>query len=258
MPSKQVTDRQKSSRAVAAAAATHAKAIGDALTAALTPHLKSGEVLPDAALLVELFGRKVAADNAALAKADTAHEAELADDAAPREARDAATEEVRGLLVDLRAGVDSAYGLPGLAVLGLKGQTPDDPTAIASLGAAVLEALKDPKRKLPKPRRAGNKLDRAAYVAELSAALPPLQKALARVAKEDREKEHTQMAKDQALAVNDRTFSRGAAVIAALASAAGLEDLAAKVRPSGRRPGRTAAEDEENAEEAPPTGAEPG
>ena len=61
--------------------------------------------------------------------------------------------------------------------------------------------------------RFGNKLDRAAYVEELAAELPPLQKVLAKVAKEDREKEAIQRAKDQTLAGNDRTFRRGAALL---------------------------------------------
>ncbi len=254
MPSKLVTDREKSSRAVAAAASTHAAAVGEALGKELRPLLEPGEALPDLALLVKLLGRKIEGDNALLVSADSAHERELSDDDGPRQARDEATEKVRSILVDLRSGVDSAYGLAGLAVLGLKGETPVDPSVIASAATSALQALQDAKRKLSRPRRAGNKLDRAAYVAELSAEIPLLQKALARVAKEDREREATQRAKDQALAANDRTFTRGAAVISALAAAAGLDDLADKVKPSGRRPGRTAAEDEEVPEESsPPT-----
>jgi hypothetical protein len=252
MPSKLVTDREKSSRAVAAAAGTHAAAVGEALAKALAQHLKAGETMPNVALLVQLLGRNIQADSAALVKADKAHEAELSDDDAPRRARDEAFEKVRSLLVDLRSGVDSAYGAAGLGVLGLKGETPSDPSAVAGAAAAALEALQDAKRKLPKPRRAGNKLDRAAYVEELTAELPPLQKALAKVANEDREKEATQRAKDQAFATNDRTFTRGAALLASLAAAAGLDDLADKVRPSGRRPGRTAAEDEDAAGDASP------
>jgi hypothetical protein len=251
MPSKQVTDREKSSHAVAAAASTHAAAVGEALARELSPHLKPGETMPNVALLVQLLGRKVRADHATLAAADTAHETELSDDDAPRQARDEAVEKVRAILVDLRSGVDSAYGLAGLAVLGLKGETASDPTSVAGAADAALGALQDPKRKLPKARRAGNKLDRGAYVDELKAELPDLRKALVKVAKEEREEEATQLAKDEALAANDRSFSRGAAAIAALAAVGGLDDLADKVKPSGRRPGRTAVEDGETVE-APP------
>lgn len=245
MPSKLVTDREKSARAVTAAADTHAAAVGEALANELAPHLAPGETMPDVALLVRLFGRKIAADNATLVKADTAHERELADDAAPREARDTAAAKVREILVDLRSSVDAAYGAAGLAVLGLTGTTPVDPSVLATAAASAVAALQDPERALPKPRRAGNQIDRAAFADELAAELPALQTALARVVTEDREKEATQTAKDRALASNDRTFTRGAGSLTALAAAAGLDELAAKVKPSGRRPGRTALEDEE-------------
>lgn len=255
MASKLVSDREKSARAVAAGASTHADAVSVALGTELAGHLKSGETMPDVALLVRLFGRKVAADSAALVLADNAHERELADDAAPRHARDDAAVKVREILVDLRAAIDSAHGAAGLSVLGLAGITPDDPSVVATFAASTLDALQDAKRKLPKARRAGNKIDRAAYAEELSVELPSLQKALAKVAKEEREKEATQSAKDRALATNDRTFGRSAAAISALASAGGLDDLAAKVKPSGRRPGRTASEEEDAPEGSPPGGA---
>jgi hypothetical protein len=57
MTSKQVNDREKSARAVGAAAETHATQIAAGFTRALTAHLKSGETLPDAGLLARLIGR---------------------------------------------------------------------------------------------------------------------------------------------------------------------------------------------------------
>ncbi|MFS8072104.1 MAG: hypothetical protein ACMG6S_37520, partial [Byssovorax sp.] len=73
MLSKQVTDREKSARAVEAAAKTHAAQIAAGFTRELTPHLEAGEVLPDVELLARLIGRKIVADNAALLAADQAH-----------------------------------------------------------------------------------------------------------------------------------------------------------------------------------------
>ena len=49
MASKQVTDREKSARAVGAAAETHAKEVGVGLASALTPYLAKGETIPDVA-----------------------------------------------------------------------------------------------------------------------------------------------------------------------------------------------------------------
>jgi hypothetical protein len=244
MPSKQVTDREKSARAVAAAADTHAPQLATGLARELGAHLKSGEAMPDIALLARLIGRKIIADSAALSAADHAHEQELADDIAPREARDAATTNVRGVLLDLRAALEAIYGPRGLTLLGLAEAIPVDPSVVATAAANIHKALENTDIKLPKPKRAGMKLDREAFAQELAAELPALQKALAKVAKEDREKEATQRAKNEAMSRYDTTFTTGAGFLAASCQVAGLASIAAKVRPSGRRPGQTAAEDE--------------
>jgi hypothetical protein len=243
MPSKQITDREKSARAVTAAAVQHASAIHEGLKGELATHLRQGETMPDVDLLIRLLGRKIEADMSTAVQADKAHDAELADDAAPREARDTAYEKVREVLVDLRASVDAAYGPAGLNALGLTGAVPVDPSVVATFAGSVLEALEDGARKLPKPRRAGIQVDRAAFAKDLAAELPALKKALKDVAREEREKETTKLTRDEAMATSDRTFSRAASLIEALAEGAGLEEVAARVKPSGRSPGRTAAED---------------
>jgi hypothetical protein len=263
MPSKQVTDREKSARAVTAAAETHAASIAQGFARELTPYLKAGEAMPDVALLVRLSGRKVLADHSTLSRADHEHELELADDAGPREAREESAGKVRGVLLDLRAALDAIYGARGLSLLGLSAAVPVDPSVVATTAGNVHKALLDPKIKLPKPKRAGMKLERADFAAELGGELPALQKALAKVAKEEREKEATQRAKNEAMAKNDATFTTCAGFVAASCQLAGLPDIAAKVRPSGRRPGQTATEDTEGETEAepetpadpPPTGA---
>ncbi len=254
MTSKLVTDREKSARAVEAAAETHAAQIAAGFQRELSSHLRAGETLPDTGLLARLIGRKIAADNAALVAADRAHEKELSDDAGPREDRDAAAAKVRSVLVDLRAAIESAYGARGLTLLGLGDAIAVDPSVLAAAGGNVQKALKDSTLQLPKPKRAGMTIDRAAFALDLTAELPALQKALAKVATEDREKETTQQAKNEAMAKNDASFTSGADFLAVSCQVAGLVDIAAKVRPSGRRPGRVEAEDDAGAPAAEPTG----
>ena len=73
-PSKQVLDREKSTRAVVAAADTHAADIAAAITRELSAHLRKGETLPDLTLLGHLIGRKLKADFDVLVRADRVHE----------------------------------------------------------------------------------------------------------------------------------------------------------------------------------------
>jgi hypothetical protein len=76
-------------------------------------------------------------------------------------------------------------------------------------------------------------LERADFAAELGAELPALQKALAKVAKEEREKEATQHAKNEAMAKNDATFTTCAGFVAASCQLAGLADIAPRCGPRG-------------------------
>ena len=254
MTSKQVTDREKSARAVAAAAETHASQIAAGFDRALSVHVRPGETLPDTGLLARLIGRKIAADNAALVAADRAHEQELSDDDGPREDRDEAAARVRSVLVDLRAAIESTYGARGLTLLGLGDAISVDPSVLATAGGNVQKALNDPKIELPKPKRAGMIVNRAAFALDLTAELPTLQRALAKVATEDREKEGTQRVKNEAMVMNDASFTSGAAYLSTSCQVAGLSDIAAKVRPSRYRPGRVEAEDDAGAPAGEPAG----
>ncbi len=240
MASKLVTDREKSARAVVAAADTHARQAASAVDKKLSKYLKTGETMPDLALLARLVGRSIGSTSEALVKADRAHEAELGDDTAPREARDQAASQVRAVLVDLRAAIDVTYGTPGLTRLGLNTAAPIDPSVLAAQGHTVLDALTDDSVKLPKRRREGMKLDRQAFARELQSSLPALDKALSQVAKEAREAEGTLSAKQKAMADYDAAFSLGATWLSATFSLAAMDTEAAKVRPSTRRAGQTA------------------
>jgi len=239
MASKAVTDRQKSARSVTAAAHTHANEVAGRIAELLSPHLRPDEDMPDVGLLLRLVGRLIATENEALVRADAAHERELADDAAPRKARDEAVEKVRRILVDLRAAVETTCGMAGLPRLHLLEAVPTDPSVLATIGRSVLDALRDESVRLPAARRRGLTLDREAFAEELELELPPLDKALAAVAREAREAEATLRQKRVAMEANDRAFSRGAAVLSSSFALAGLEDLAGRLRPSSRQPGET-------------------
>lgn len=235
--SKKVTDRQKSSLSVVSTFETHADRIGEELASALGPHCAKGEKVPDGALLVRLLAKVLASRSERLVKADQEHEAELADDAEPRNARDTAASSVRETLVDLRAAVESSHGPGGLTKLGLSSAIPSDPRVLATLGANVQTSLE--KVALGKPRRPGLELQPKVFAKELASRLPVLEAALTAVEREVREAQVTLAAKNEALEQSDKTFLRSAALVEALARFVGLIDVADRIRPSSRKPGRT-------------------
>lgn len=251
---KQVTDRQGSTETVASAAETHAARAGEAFAASFADCLEGKEKMPDVPLLLTLVARKMRRLNAALVSASDAHDAELADDAAPREARDEAAARLTAEVVDIRGVVESAYGPAMLRSLGLDGKTEVEPKAILAKSRKLASALSDPKRKWPKPRRKGLKVDPSEWAGDLETYNAKLEQALKDVMRETREAQAALDTKDRAMDANDDAFQRIARFVSALFFLVGDDTLATKVRPSARRPGTLLQEDagEDGPEEAGP------
>jgi hypothetical protein len=235
MASKQVTDREKVTRAIVAAVETHAQEIAAGIQEVLGPYVREGETLPDVAFLVTLAGRWQTGTTDELQESDKAHELELGDDLGPRQARDMANELVRRELIDVRTTVETHYGEVGLKRLGLDGQVPTDPSVVATTAKRVVAALLDPRIELPPPRRRSITVDRAVLASEIREALPALERSLADVAREAREAETTLARKRTAMERSDRATVRGGAWLAATCALAGRDDLAAKLRPTNAR-----------------------
>ena len=185
--SKQVSDRTKASRALAQTIETNATAIVQGVKAALDA---KGAKAPDVGPLLAALGSLVTVRSDALSAADQAHELEMADDQAPREARDAATEKGRETLIDLRAALAGTYGNASLSKVGLSGPAPQDPQALLAYGRKVQESLAQVK--LGAPKRKGVQVDLKVFGKELDTQLGALESALKDVARETREGQATQ------------------------------------------------------------------
>ncbi len=245
MTSKMVLARSRSAAKVAQAADTH----GDAVASILNPLFAATGVPADVAPAIKGLGALVRKAAEEMVRADVAHEEELADDAAPRTARDEAVQRLYAPLTEVRAAASVAYGDATVALLGFSGPTPKEPTAILALGRAVLAAL--PKLRDAKPRSRGLSIDPEVYLAELPGTIAALAAALEDVTREAREAETTLTAKHRAIATYDERFSAAAAALTALFQLAGEHELAARVRPSVSRPGQTEVDEEPV---APPVG----
>jgi hypothetical protein len=252
MASKLVTDREKSTNAVIAAARTHGAVAASAIAQALAGVVDKGEKQPDVALLLELCTRVLDRSIGQVVTADKANEAELADDAEPRERRDERAATLNADIVELK---EIATGLLGRAVLQplrLQGTTPRDPLALMRYAEGVAGALRTVE--LPKSRVRGARFHAKEWAERLEETIEGLSEALRDVSREAREAEGTLVAKNRALAEHDRIFGDVATLVSALLRMGGEVELAARVRPSARRPGQTV-EAAEGGEEAPP---EPG
>ena len=239
MAAKQVTDREKSANAVVAVGQTQAEAAEVALSKLLKPHLAKGESLPDTGLVMILIARAIEASKTRMVEADAAHEAELGDDAAIRQARDEAADALSDKLVELREVVVGVYGGATASTL-FSGPVPQDPVVLSRFAGEV--ATEMARVKLPAPRVKGAKLDPAETASDLRELRATLDAAIKEVAKEVREAQATLDEKNRALGSYDELFGCGATTLTGLLRMAGKADLAAKVKPSTRRPGQTASD----------------
>lgn len=248
--SRPLIDRQGATEIVASAAETHAVRAAEKLSEIFADCLEGKEKMPDVALLLKLFARKQRQMTGLLAAADEAYEKELGDDAEPRARRDSAASKLGAEIIVIRDLLSSMFGAALVKEIGIDGRVEADPKAILVRAKKLVSALSEPGRVWPKPRRKGIKVEPLAWVEDLSPSILVLEAALGDVAREVREAQATSEARNRALAANDEMFSRVAGATAALLRVGGDEALAARVRPSSRRPGQVVSEEEEPTPEA--------
>lgn len=235
--SKQANQRKGSVEVVASAAEAHAAKVSEAFGKIVGGHVEGKEKVPDLGLALQLVARALRAANERLLTADDAHQRELSDDAEPRERRDEAVTELIAEVVGIRSTIQAVFGPAGLRLVGLSGPTPTDAAAIEPHARRLLAALKDPDLTWPKPLKKGVKVDTSSWASDLEGPLETLSSSLRDVAREAREAQATLSAKNAALAHNDDLFARSATFISAALRLVGEDDLAARVRPSSRKPG---------------------
>lgn len=232
---KMVADRLRSAQKVIEVVRTQ----GETLAAGLRSRLQAPDYDPAPTLTHIAAAITRAADD--LQAAMIAHTDELADDAAPRAARDEYTEALLTGVVRMRRAIGGVYGGAALEALGQAGRLDRRPDR-ALIAAETLM------RKAPEvlPGRSGDlglQVDPAQVIATLEGPAAALKAALGDVTREAREAELTLLARNVAMATYDAIFTEGATALAALFRLAGLPEHAARVRPSGRRPGRVMADD---------------
>lgn len=247
MLSKLVADREQSARTVGAAFSTHGPVAARQLDALLSEATQPDERVPDLVHVVALLHRRLDRARQAMTEADQVHTRELGDDGAVRDARDAAKASVLSLVNSIRLALTSRFGQDFGGRLGASGPAPSAPNDVLSWGKKFHDALAN--ATLPAVDLDADDNDEVGTFSKevasrkLGQRLSQLEHALADVAREGREAEATQVAKDKAIAAYDRTFSLTASLLEVLLRFSGETVLADKVRPSARRSGVTAQAD---------------
>ena len=241
---KMVTHRDRSTTAVVAAATTHAPVV----TQGLAP-LLGAEAATAANTLLKASAEHLSKHRDALVAAESAHAAELADDGPARKERDAAIASLRDTVINVREVAPVAASAGYAVSVGLTGATPEDASTLVRQAQYVAGKLSS--TPVPPSRLPGYTFPAAEFANQLKTGADRLDAAVKKVAGEGKENAETQLARDNALAAYDEAFQTVANLTTALLEAAGLDELAGKVRPSSRRKGLTAEVEQQADAEAP-------
>lgn len=230
--SKMVADRLAISATVMTSLSVHGASAAPAIEAILFP---DG---PPESLTVRDFLKalhdSLERNRNQLRDADLAHAAELADDEAPRAARDAAVAALRGTLTALRGNMINIYGSAVAVAYGVPSPIPESDDLLIRAATTVEQKLRE--RALTEAsKNAGFAVDRAAVADVLKGLLAEVGAAAADVEREKREAQLTLKAKSAALSQWSTIYQGVADATAGLYALAGLSELSDLVRPTARR-----------------------
>ena len=128
-------------------------------------------------------------------------------------------------------------------VLAISGDTPSTPTALVAQVRDSVGFLEDPKVATPALDMIGVDLDPPAIARQLADDADELDDVLIAVNKAEKQAQVTRQAKNVAIHGYDRKFLRIARMAESTFHFAGMHELATRVRPSTRRPGRRLADE---------------
>lgn len=166
------------------------------------------------------------------------HVDERADDERQRRVRDEDAEALSDEILDGRDAFKGTYKPKNIEEFGFPVNIARPPLDLIRQGEHLEAHLTRPDLALPTPL-CGQHLPLGPLVERVSAKVQTLRRSLKDVEREQKEAEVAQVEKDRAQDYYDRLFFWGAGFLEGLFVLAGEEELAARVKPSLRRPGRT-------------------
>ncbi|MCP3958042.1 MAG: hypothetical protein GY719_09335 [bacterium] len=187
---------------------------------------------------------ELSAAKAKMVSANSIHLGRLAEVVGLQQRRDDLKGALYSRFVKVRRLFETLYGSGrGFPVLAVSGRTPRHATGLVAQVRETAGFLAKPRVELPRLDVAGITVDPPATAAQLAAEADELDGALVDLDEALKLAEITRQAKNDAIAAYDDTFLRVARLAESLFHFAGLHELAKRLRPSTRRPGRRLADE---------------
>ena len=233
-PSKAVTDGQKSSASLEAAAFEIAADVGAAMERTLRPWLEEGETLPASEELRQhLLGRWLQSVRKRMIAADEAHQEEVWAERRLRRKRKTDSDTIRGTVRAIRNTFEKVYG-EGLTAetVGLISDIPDDPVVVHRFSRRIVRVMMAPALELPEPQVQGSAMGPQDVVEQLAPHVERLGETLDLL---ETQKRRTQLAlqeKREALEAFEFADGRVARYLEALCFLAGKDFHGDRVRQS--------------------------
>ena len=246
MRDKMIRDRRKSGKSVSSSIDTHLDIVVGSLEESFADRLLEGETMPDFRTMFRLFQRTLDDETQELVDAGALHLQELDNDITLRQRRDELVESLGTKVSRFREALSGLYG-PGRAheMAGIVGRTEQEPVALLAQVERILDRFGDPEAEIGPPSFGGFQMDPSQVIEQFRPDYLELNGSVTELNRENRKSDATLIAKNEAVTRYDRFFRWIACGLESFYHLANQHELAERVKPSTRRPGRTQADVEE-------------
>lgn len=231
---KEIENRLDVSRKVVAAARVHGPEVAPRLAERALAAQGASKAPKNSAFLAMfvMLADSLEASAGAVRSTALAYTAEMADDTAPRTARDNANEALLTFVVKLRSTVEDIFGSDGLATYALENESPRTPVPLSNHVESVLTQLAEHPAEIT--TELGTTFSTKACASALKKKKAALDAALKTVDREERELEGALGKRNAAIEEWVEVYQGVANTLTGLFRLGGRWDLAERVRPTSR------------------------
>ncbi len=220
---------------VAGAALVQGSKIGGSLGEYLSPVLGEEETLPDLAMTVKLYGRKLESYGGAMVAADEQYFAELAKLDEVQLESVPPTRRLKDKILSLRNTCRGLFGEQTLGPLALDFNLAQDVRGVLRQAEIIRERVAGSGPELTSERWVEGSLNRETSVRELDSEIEDLRVVIDRLVEQGKQVDTAKVRKDQTLKDFDRNYIPIVRVLEATFRVAGETELADRIRPTVRQ-----------------------